>query len=173
MAGKTTHIAAAGILIMVTILVPVVLSNDAIQIPANKAQLNQWFQQNVNPLASRKATLDPALMAAEGGAKTITVKKDGTGDFKTVTDAVQSIPEGNAHRVIVTIGGGTYTEKIKIDRNKPFVTFYGAPKDMPTLVFGGTAATYGTVDSATLIVESDYFTAANLIIAVGISVLES
>ncbi|KAL2526949.1 putative pectinesterase 63 [Abeliophyllum distichum] len=33
---------------------------------------------------------------------------------------------------------------------------------MPILVFGGTAAEYGTVDSATLIVESDYFNAVNL-----------
>lgn len=167
MAGKTTRI-AAGIL-MVTILIPHVISDDTIQIPSNKAQLNGWFQQNVGPLASRKAALDSALVAAEGRAKTIRVRKDGSGDFRTVTDAVRSIPAGNADRVIVWIGGGNYTEKIKIERTKPFVTFYGAPNDVPTLVFGGTAAQYGTVDSATLIVESDYFSAVNLVIAVGSS----
>lgn len=37
---------------------------------------------------------------------------------------------------------------------------------MPTLVYNGDAATYGTVDSATLIVESDYFSAVNLNIVV-------
>ncbi|KAI8540237.1 hypothetical protein RHMOL_Rhmol09G0246900 [Rhododendron molle] len=163
MAGKTTRI-AAGIL-MVTILIPHVISDDTIQIPSNKAQLNGWFQQNVGRLASRKAWLDRVLMAAEGRTKTITVRKDGSGDFRTVTDAVRSIPAGNAGRVIVWIGGGNYTEKIKIERTKPFVTFYGAPNDAPTLVFGGTAAQYGTVDSATLIVESDYFSAVNLVIA--------
>lgn len=35
---------------------------------------------------------------------------------------------------------------------------------MPTLSYAGTNAQYGTVDSATLIVKADYFTAVNLII---------
>ncbi|MFQ6637732.1 hypothetical protein Gotur_013531 [Gossypium turneri] len=33
---------------------------------------------------------------------------------------------------------------------------------MPNLTFGGTAKEYGTVNSATLIAESNYFVAANL-----------
>ncbi|KAA8539734.1 hypothetical protein F0562_026426 [Nyssa sinensis] len=49
---------------------------------------------------------------------------------------------------------------------KPFVTFYGATYAMPTLVFSGTAAQYGTIDSATLTVFSDYFTAINIAIVV-------
>ncbi|XWS47839.1 hypothetical protein CRYUN_Cryun13aG0019500 [Craigia yunnanensis] len=35
---------------------------------------------------------------------------------------------------------------------------------MPNLTFDGTAKQYGTVDSATLIVESDYFVATNIVI---------
>ena len=37
---------------------------------------------------------------------------------------------------------------------------------MPNLTFDGMAKQYGTVDSATLIVESNYFVAANLVIVV-------
>ena len=37
---------------------------------------------------------------------------------------------------------------------------------MPKLSFDGTAAEFGTVDSATLIVESDYFMAVNIIVIV-------
>ncbi|ONI24901.1 hypothetical protein PRUPE_2G268400 [Prunus persica] len=66
--------------------------------------------------------------------------------------------------VIVYIGGGEYNEKITILQNKLFVIFYGSPTNMPTLTFVGTAQKYGTVNSATVIVESDYFVAANLII---------
>ncbi|XP_038698038.1 pectinesterase PPME1-like [Tripterygium wilfordii] len=149
---------------LTTLLIsPIVISDDATPIPADAAQLSGWFTANVKPLADRKATLDPALDAAEAGAKVIKVGKTG-GEFKTITEAINSIPSGNTKRVIISLGPGEYQEKVKIERTKPFVTLYGAPSDMPTIVFGGTAAEYGTVDSATLIVESDYFVAANIIV---------
>ncbi|CAL5322869.1 unnamed protein product [Camellia sinensis] len=162
MAGKITHTALQTAVVAVLLTIPIVFSNDMVPIPPNQAQVNSWFQSNVQPYMSRKGTLDPALVAAEAGAKIIKVKKGGGGDFKTVTDAVNSIPSGNKNRVIVWIGGGNYSEKIKIDRSRQFVTFYGSPNDVPTLIYGGTAAQYGTVDSATLIVESDYFSAVNV-----------
>ncbi|XP_027361983.1 putative pectinesterase 63 [Abrus precatorius] len=143
----------------------VVLCDDAVPIPADKLQLDKWFNDNVTPLGKRKATLDSALLTAEEGAKVVKVMQDGSGQFKTITDAINSIPSGNTKRVIVYIGAGNYHEKIKIDRTKPFVTFYGVPKNMPNLTYGGTAQQYGTVDSATLIVESDYFVAANIMIS--------
>mgnify|MGYP004706419665 FL=1 len=120
----------------------------------------------MQPLASRKDTLDPALVAAEANPRIIKLKSDGSGEFKTIADAINSIPNDNTNRVIISLGPGNYTEKIKIERNKPFITIIGDPNNMPTLVFDGTAAKYGTVESATLIVESDYFNAANLILAV-------
>ncbi|PIN08953.1 Pectinesterase, partial [Handroanthus impetiginosus] len=125
-------------------------------------QLDSWFNRNVGSLASRKSTLDPAVAAAQENAKVVKIQPDGSGDFKTITDAINSIPDGNKNRMILSIGQGNYTEKIKIERNKPFVTLYGDPSNMPTLVYDGTAAKYGTVDSATLIVESDFFSAVNL-----------
>ncbi|CAK9135086.1 unnamed protein product [Ilex paraguariensis] len=162
MAGKRTYKAIEAVVLSLLLFVPNVFSDDTVPIPAVKSQLNSWFQANVKPHESRKATLDPALVTAEAGAKVIKVRQNGGGDFKTVTDAIKSIPNGNTNRVIVWIGGGTYTEKIMIDRTKPFITFYGDPNNMPTLVYAGTSAQYGTVDSATLIVESDYFTAVNI-----------
>lgn len=48
-------------------------------------------------------------MAAEDGRiKVITVRKDGSGDFKTVADAINSISDGNTKRTVVKIGGGLY-----------------------------------------------------------------
>ena len=144
----------------------VVLGDDTTPIPPTKSQLKAWFNQNVKQVNQRKATLDPELYAAEKGVKGITVRKDGKGNFKKIMDAVNSVPNGNTKRVVISIGPGEYKEKITIDRSKKFVTLYGNRKAMPTLVYDGTAAMYGTVDSATLITLADYFTAANLIIKV-------
>ncbi|KAJ9163992.1 hypothetical protein P3X46_023610 [Hevea brasiliensis] len=155
-----THFVILAILVVAT----TVSSDDTTPIPAADSQVRNWFNANVKPYASRKGTLDAALEAAEAKPRTIKVSKDGKGDFKTVTDAIKSIPSGNIQRVIVNIGPGVYTEKITIDRTKPFITFRGAPNAMPTLAFGGMAKQYGTVYSATLTVESDYFMAANIII---------
>ena len=48
---------------------------------------------------------------------------DGTGDFKTIQAAVESIPTTNRDRVVVFIKDGTYHEKIRVDAS--FVTLYG------------------------------------------------
>ncbi|XP_020227526.1 putative pectinesterase 63 [Cajanus cajan] len=105
------------------------------------------------------------LSAATDGYRLVTVRKDGLGDFTTVTDAVNSIPSGNSERVVVWIGFGVYREKIKIDRSKPMVTFQGEMgffNQMPLITYNATALHYGTVESATVAVESDYFIASNI-----------
>lgn len=145
-----------------------VFSSDNALIPADKSQLNYWFKQNVAPLASRKSTLDSALVTAEASPEIVKVRRNGKGDFTTISDAIKSIPAGNTERVIVFIGPGRYWEKITVDINKPFVTFYGDPDSMPTLVFDGTATKYGTVSSATLFIYSDYFVGVNLRVVVRI-----
>ncbi|KDP39970.1 hypothetical protein JCGZ_03501 [Jatropha curcas] len=102
-----------------------VSSDDAAPIPEAEAEVNAWFEANVKPLADRKGTLNADLEAAEATPKTIKVRADGSGEFKTITDAVKSIPAKNAQRVIVDIGPGTYTEKITVEKDKPFVSFVG------------------------------------------------
>ncbi|XP_022985658.1 pectinesterase PPME1-like [Cucurbita maxima] len=134
------------------------------EVPAEKSQLEAWFSKNVKPLSARKAELDPALVAAEESSTVVKVRADGSGDFKTVTEAIASVPAGNTKRVVIWIGEGVYKEKLTIERNKPFITLYGSPNNMPNLTFDGDAKKYGTVYSATLIVEAEYFVAANLVI---------
>ncbi|KAL2326566.1 hypothetical protein Fmac_025624 [Flemingia macrophylla] len=161
MASKT-RIFIIEVTILLALLTIQVASDE---IPANKEQVESWFKTNVGPLNTREKTLDPALVTAETATKIVKVMQDGSGEFKTINDAIKSVPTGNTKRVILYIGAGNYKEKIKIEKDKPFITLYGDPKNMPNLTFGGTAQQYGTVDSATLIVESDYFVAANVIIS--------
>ncbi|XP_071729000.1 pectinesterase 2-like [Rutidosis leptorrhynchoides] len=144
------------------IILPLTVSNDSVPIPRERAQIKKWFEENVKPLKARRGTIDPELEAAEAKPKVIRVMKKGGGDFTTINDAVKSIPPKNDKRIIVYIGPGEYPEKIKMERDKKFVTFIGDPKNMPTLVFNGNAAKYTTVESGTLTVDGDYFIAANL-----------
>ncbi|XP_057972824.1 pectinesterase PPME1 [Malania oleifera] len=160
MPGKLKSIAILAVLLLAA-TPPLAAADDTI--PSNKAQVSSWFQSSVKAASARKGTLDPDLAAAEEKMKVIKVRKDGGGEFNTIMAAINSIPAGNKERVVISIGGGVYQEKIMIPRTKPFITFYGAPNAMPTLVYGGTAAQYGTVNSASVIVESDYFMATNIV----------
>ncbi|KAK8495795.1 hypothetical protein V6N11_008308 [Hibiscus sabdariffa] len=144
---------------MVLFFAPVVLSQGSAQIPTEKSKVNAWFDSTIKPLKERAGTLDPDVAKAEAEPKIIKVKKGG-GDFDTITKAIASVPIGNSKRVIISIAPGVYNEKITIDRNKPYVTLLGDPKNMPNVTFDGTAKKYGTVDSATIIALSGYFVAA-------------
>ncbi|XP_062087065.1 putative pectinesterase 63 [Humulus lupulus] len=141
-------------------------------IPSEQSKLDGWIDHNMrayekdkttlSETINNKLTLDKQLTAAEHAVKVIKVSQDGKGDFKTITDAVKSIPSGNTGRVIVWIGGGVYREHIMVDRTKPFVTLYGDEDNVPVITFDGTAEKFGTWNSATVAVESDYFVAANV-----------
>lgn len=54
---------------------PVVQADDVTPIPADKAQVEAWFKANVQPLAARRGSLDPAIEAAETSPRIINVRK--------------------------------------------------------------------------------------------------
>lgn len=137
-------------------------------IPADVSKLNQWITENVKEFAAQNAAngqngsgLDAVLATAEASPQVITVNQQGPGDFKTITDAVKSIPPENTKRVIIKIGPGEYKEKITIDPSRKFVTFFGDPS-IPKIMYDASAAQYGTVNSSTVAVEGDYFMAVNI-----------
>ncbi|MFE0733797.1 pectinesterase family protein [Streptomyces sp. NPDC058855] len=107
--------------------------------------------------------------------RTLTVAKDGSGQFTSVQKAVDAVPAGNSSRVVIQVKPGTYREAVKVPSNKPHVTLQGmgASRKDTVLVEGrasGTprpdgSGTYGTGGSATLAVEADDFQARNLTVA--------
>ncbi|KAI4305788.1 hypothetical protein L6164_029131 [Bauhinia variegata] len=123
-------------------------------VPLHKSQLEAWFHQKVKPCTERKGIIDHALLIAELNKRVIKVMKDGSGDCKTISDAIKMIPAGNTKRVIVHIGPGVYNEQVRIEKTKPFVTLFGLPSSMPNLTYTG---------GATVVVESEYFVASNII----------
>ena len=54
----------------------------------------------------------------------ITVAADGSGDFRTIQGAIDSIPLDNPRRVVIAIAEGLYNEKVRIDQN--CITLRGA-----------------------------------------------
>ncbi|WP_156727325.1 pectinesterase family protein [Streptomyces apocyni] len=123
----------------------------------------------------------PARVTADSGPQssigtaadtTLTVAKDGSGQYRTVQQAVDAVPTNNAARVVIAVAPGTYRETVKIPRNKPHVTLQGtggSRKDT-VIVFNNAAGTpkpngsgtYGTSGSATLAVEADDVQLRNL-----------
>lgn len=65
----------------------------------------------------------PASPAALPVRPDLVVAADGSGDFRTVQAAVESIPADNHERAFVFIRNGTYHEKVRIDAR--FVTLHG------------------------------------------------
>ena len=63
----------------------------------------------------------------------IVVATDGTGNFKTIQAAVESIPVTNRERVIVLIKNGTYREKIRVGAS--FVTLRGQDRSRTRIEF--------------------------------------
>ncbi|MFE0255484.1 pectinesterase family protein [Streptomyces sp. NPDC059010] len=102
--------------------------------------------------------------ASTKAATTLTVAKDGSGQYSTVQAAVNAVPANNPSRVVVQVKPGTYREAVTVPANKPHVTIVGtgaSRKD--TVIVEGHAAgmakpgggTYGTPGSATLSVKAD------------------
>ncbi|MEY9487749.1 pectin methylesterase-like acyl-CoA thioesterase [Streptomyces calvus] len=150
-----------------------------------------WATATADGFASVEAADVPALLTAQAGprssigtttaaakataAGTLTVARDGTGQYRTVQAAVNAVPANNPSRVVISIKPGTYRETVKVPSNKPHVTFQGtggSRKDT-VIVFDNAAGTpkpdgsgtYGTSGSATVAVEADDFQARNLTIA--------
>jgi pectinesterase len=57
----------------------------------------------------------------------ISVALDGTGQFKSINEALKSIPKGNRQRIVIYIKNGIYKEHIRIDAN--CVTLVGQSRD--------------------------------------------
>ncbi|QCD56749.1 pectinesterase family protein [Streptomyces hawaiiensis] len=136
------------------------------------ADLPSILKSGAGPRASIGATAAAPTKAA--AATTLTVAKDGSGQYTTVQAAVNAVPANNPSRVVIAVKPGTYRELVKVPSNKPHVTIQGtggSRKDT-TIVYNNASGTpkpgggtYGTGGSATVAVEADDFQARNLTIS--------
>lgn len=55
----------------------------------------------------------------------LTVAQDGTGNYKTIKDAVEAIPKKSLSRFVIYVKAGVYKENVLLDKNKWNVMMYG------------------------------------------------
>ena len=101
--------------------------------------------------------------------KKITVAVDGSGDFKTVQEAVNAAPADKSVSFLVHIKPGVYREKIMIPNHKGPIVFLGEDAATTVLTFddyagriGADSRKIGTGRSATVTVRADDFMARNI-----------
>lgn len=85
-----------------------------------------------------------------------TVKPDGTGDFKTIQQAIDAVPDRNTTHLRIEIAPGTYAERVLVPRGRNFITLVGAGKERTDVVLTG-----GADKVAVLKVDADDFRAEN------------
>ncbi|EKX64438.1 pectinesterase family protein [Streptomyces ipomoeae] len=124
--------------------------------------------------AGPRSSIGTTATTTAAAATTLTVAKDGSGQFTSVQKAVDAVPVNNTSRVVISVAPGTYREVVKVPANKPHVTIQGSggSRKDTTIVYGNASGTpkpgggtYGTGGSATVAVEADDFQARNLTIS--------
>ncbi|PKI32028.1 hypothetical protein CRG98_047591 [Punica granatum] len=67
----------------------------------------------------------------------IVVDRNGGGDFKTVQDAIDSVPSNNSQWIRISINPGTYKEMVEIPSDKPCIFLDGMGKNITTITYDG------------------------------------
>jgi pectinesterase len=103
----------------------------------------------------------------------VVVAPDGSGQFKTIQAAINSIPDGNGEWRVIVVKPGTYRERVLINERKTFVILRGEDKEVArTLVTYNRYAgmedpeapgrKLGPNGSETVVVQADNFIAEKI-----------
>ena len=105
-----------------------------------------------------------SALCPAGITQTITVAKDGSGQFSTVQAAVNSIASGSSARIRIDIKAGTYSEKLTI-ASRTNLCLVGAGATNTILTYNDSNGSVGsTSGSASVLISANDFSAANLTI---------
>lgn len=63
------------------------------------------------------------------------VSRDGTGDFRTVAEAVSAAPDWAGDRTVIRIANGEYNEKVVVPASKTNLSFIGESRDGTIIVY--------------------------------------
>ncbi|GER53626.1 plant invertase/pectin methylesterase inhibitor [Striga asiatica] len=103
------------------------------------------------------------LAAAKPPRPNVTVARDGSGDVRTVKEAVERIPKKSKFRFVIYVKAGKYTENVVIDKHHWYVTMYGDGKEA-TIISGSKNFIDGTptFSTATFAVTGKGFIARDM-----------
>jgi len=110
-----------------------------------------------------------ALTVKVNAQKRIVVAQDGSGNYKTVQEALNAVPANNKTRLIIYVKNGIYKEKLHLDTTKNFVEMIGESRFNTILTYddhtGGALANgekINTQTSYSFQVRGDDFIATNI-----------
>ena len=97
------------------------------------------------------------------------VAQDGSGQFKTVQEAINAVPDFRKKETVIFIKNGTYKEKLVLPTSKTLVTFLGEDVKKTILTFDDFAQKknrfgeeIGTTGSSSFFIFASDFTAENI-----------
>jgi pectin methylesterase-like acyl-CoA thioesterase len=79
------------------------------------------------------------------GTTRLAVAADNSGDFCTVQGAIDFVPQNNTHRVVITVGSGTYNEIVYVRSNKPILTITGQDRAQTVIQYANNSNFNGAV----------------------------
>ncbi|KAJ8899697.1 hypothetical protein K2173_019395 [Erythroxylum novogranatense] len=92
-----------------------------------------------------------------------TVDKHGCGNFSSVQDAIDAVPESSSSPTLIIVDSGTYREKVIVHANKTNLILQGQGYLNTAIAWNDTAnSTGGTIYSASVAISSPNFTAYNI-----------
>lgn len=146
----------------------------------NAVQANQYTQTNVKGFKVEGTVSGSTLPVVayvsvlpdlgQGGSP-ILVAADGSGDFKSIQAAINSVPDQNNNRVVIFVKNGIYYEKVLIPETKPYISLIGESKDGAILTYDdnpkktaldGTSLGLGTYNDYTFMIKGHDFYAQNM-----------
>jgi PelA/Pel-15E family pectate lyase len=103
------------------------------------------------------------FVAEAKASKQITVAADGTGDFKSVQQALDHVPDNNNQPVLIKIKRGVYQEQVRVAAGKNHITLRGEDPQKTILTFKLSALQAGNTRLAfSTLVNANDFRAENL-----------
>ncbi|KAJ9154612.1 hypothetical protein P3X46_027931 [Hevea brasiliensis] len=110
-----------------------------------------------NGLLAQNVIDAPLLTQKIGTNHTIKVDINGQGDFTSIQEAVNAVPDNNSNWIIIHVRKGVYREKVRIPKEKPYIFMRGNGKGRTHLLWS--MSSVDNYASATFIVESPHFIA--------------
>ena len=111
------------------------------------------------------ALLCGLFVTAQGQSskRTIVVAADGSGDCKTIQQAVDQVPDTNTRPVVIRIKPGVYSEQLRVSAGKRFITFRGEDAKSTVITYKLSAQQAGNTRLAfTTYVNASDFRAENV-----------
>lgn len=132
--------------------------------------MQPWFEETVRLTTNFLDKIFQNSTSAKEMYREITVSKDGTGDFTSIQEAVNSTRDLGPGEVVINIKNGTYNEKLEIPSWKHQLTLLGEDRKNTIITnddFSGkmnpqTGKEFSTFNSYTLLVRGDDIRIENL-----------